>query len=344
MLEVNMSEMNFGENLSPEEEMEQLAKMDLEAVDGDQPQSNKEEPVALQAIDPATKEDAVQQLLQNLYLERLKLQQQLSEIATSSLADKRRIEQLENALKNNLEQTKEVEQKGPSPEQVAAMMEQRIAELENQLVQAEANNADSKTLAQMRKSLRDLERQYNQYIIANTIAQVAPDPQKVIDYAANEALTRQRFEMVKQQFMREYPILDPNSEFFNPQVRDQVHKFYNPLIAQGINPVDALIEATTTVLRSYNIKPVSELLEELRKEKMSRNLLTNTDVRKAEQLKKNIAAAQSSPPDLTSVGRSSDAAGIISKYDFSKMSLREFEKIPQSELEEIERALMMYNE
>jgi hypothetical protein len=183
---------------------------------------------------------------------------------------------------------------------------------------------------------------------AKTVAQAkGPDPQEVIQQAVKETNTVNRFNSVKQSIVSEFPILDVNSEFFNPQLRDQIHKIYNPMLAQGADPTEALIEATSLVVKAHGVLPLSEIIRQKEQELAEQGKkLTKEEAatkRKLEQVEKNIKAAQDTPPNMATTGKTTDSSGVLEKYDFQKMSLKEFDKIPDSELEMIENTLMMYN-
>ena len=66
--------------------------------------------------------------------------------------------------------------------------------------------------------------------------------------------------------------------------------------------------------------------------------------RKVEQVEKNLKAAEATPPNIANVGSGSESHGMLDKYDFQKMSIKEFSRLSDAELEQIEGALMMYND
>lgn len=338
-------------DIDPDDELAKL--QDLHSEEGVEGTEGTEEGSEASADDgkeetteqaPAGPTDA--QLLESLWQERAHLQSQLQELAMSSLADKRRLESIEQHLSQPRQPEAPPEPVGPSPQQVAELLDRKIAVVDEALTRAEVE--DPASVPELRKQLRQLERYYTNFVANQTVAQVkGPDPEVVIQNAVQETNKVNRFNSVKQSIINEFPVLNTQSEFFSPQLRDQIHKIYNPMLAQGMEPTEALIEATSLVIRAHGILPLSEIIRqkeaELAAQQKSKGKEEVAARRKLEQVEKNIKAAQSTPPNMAGTGRSSDSAGVLEKYDFEKMSLKEFEKLSDSEMEMIENTLMMYN-
>jgi len=338
-------------DIDPEEE---LAKIKALEESDDDTEDGIEEDVeegasAEDGAKPASEvanPDTNTELLEELRQERARLQQQLQELAMSALADKRRLENIEQHLSQPKVPEAPPEPQGPTPEQIAHLLDRRIAEVDAALTQAEME--DPASVPQLRQQLRQLERYYTNFVANQTVAQVkGPDPQEVIQRAVQETNTVNRFNAIKQNIITEFPILDVKSEFFSSQLRDQIHKIYNPMLAQGADPTEALIEATSLVVKAHGVLPLSEIIRQKEQELSEQgNKLTKEEAaakRKLAQVEKNIKAAQDTPPSMATTGKTTDSAGVLDKYDFQKMSLKEFDKLSESELEMIENTLMMYN-
>jgi flagellar biosynthesis chaperone FliJ len=249
------------------------------------------------------------------------------------------------------QQAQVVEPEGPTPEQIVGLLDQRIAETDRALSQAELE--DPAQAPALRQQLRQLERYYNNYVNNLTVAQAkGPDPEAIVQKAVHETTVQGQFKAIKSNIVNEFPVLDANSEYFNESLRDQVHEIYNPMLAAGKDPVEALIQATMLVTKANGIQPMSELVrlhyeQEAAKKAEAELKKTEKQIkaveRKAEQVNKNVQAAQATPPNLANAGVSGESHGVLDKYDFSKMSLSEFNKIPEAELEMIESTLMLYN-
>lgn len=349
----NFEDIDLG--IDPEEELAKIQALE-EAVEDIDEKIDKETDEAAEereegsegAVEGATEKSTEDnsQLLEDLRQERARLQQQLTELSMSALADKRRLEAIEQHLAQPRQSETPPEPQGPTPEQIAALLDRRISEVDAALTRAEME--DPSVVPQLRQQLRQLERYYTNFVANQTIAQTkGPDPQEVIQKAVQETNTINRFNAVKQSIIQEFPILDAQSEFFNPQLRDQIHKIYNPMLANGADPTEALIEATSLVVRAHGVLPLSEIIRQKEQElaeqgkKLSKEEAATK--RKLAQVEKNIKAAQDAPPNIASVGRTTDSSGVLDKYDFGKMGLKEFEKLSDSELEMIENTLMLYN-
>ena len=350
---LTMDDINL--DISPEDELEMLEKIvegAEEAAEAPAEEAPAEEAPAEEAEKPAEAEVVAQSdVLAELRAERERLQQQLNELSVSALADRRRLESIEHNILHprQPEPVPEPEPAGPSPEQIVALLDQKIAQTDAALSQAELE--DPSAAPALRQQLRQLERYYNNFVANQTLQQIqVPDPEAVVQRAVQETNTVNRFTSVKDNIINEFPVLDAKSEYFNADLRDQIHEIYNPMLAKGADPTEALIKATLLVTKANGVLPMSELIKQhqaaeaakqAEAEKTKAALETNK--RKTEQVQKNVAAAQATPPNIASAGVSGESHGVLDKYDFSKMSLAEFSKIPDSELEVIESTLAMYS-
>lgn len=295
---------------------------------------------------PAAEAPPSEALLEELRAERARLQQQLQELTVSSLADRRRLSSIEEALLTNAKgRPTEAPPPELTPQQISLLYEKRISEVDAALSKAEVEDVTAAPV--LRSQLRTLERAYNKFIADQTVAQTrGPDPAVLVQTALNETATAAQFKTVRDEIVQEFPILDPNSEYFNKDIRDQIHRIYNPMIAQGMAPTEALIEATGLVVKAHGIKPLSVLIkehEEAQQQKATKPPETKpVPDRKATQVEKNVQAATNTPPNLALTGRTNESSGILDKYDFGQMSLKEFNQLTDAELEKIEQALVMH--
>jgi hypothetical protein len=125
-----------------------------------------------------------------------------------------------------------------------------------------------------------------------------------------------------------------------------VHEIYNPMLAQGADPVDALVKATTLVMRANGIPSISEYRaqQEAAAAEAAKAPVTPPAVaaRKQDAVARNVKAAASVPPDISALGNSDQAGGLLGKYDFAKMDIKEFMRLSDEDEERIENALSMY--
>lgn len=320
-------------DMDPDTEIETLQAMEEEPeVEG----AEVEEEVA--AAEPEVDHSKE---LEDLRAERQKLQSQLQELSVSTLADRRRLEALEKTLAQAQKAEDSPREEGPSAEDVVNYLDEQIAKVDAALTKAET--ADPSKVPALRQQLRVLERYYNNYVSQAMLeASRGPDPESVVSQAVQEATTHGNFQALKQNITREFPILDTKSPYFNEGLRDQVHDIYNPMIQAGGDPVESLAKATMLVMRANGIKSISELSQEQQEPGSKKEEATKA--RKASAVEKNIKAAKNTPPDISHVGKGSAELGPGKVPDFDKMGINDFMRMTDSQIEEMEKALMMYGE
>lgn len=365
-------------NVSPEEELERISALDDNVdgtteteteTDGAGDESSAGEDGGDDAQSADSSEDssagdgssgdaAIDQMaetlrvLENLRAERARLQEQLSEVAVGSLADRRRLDELERSLQAAKEASKTpAEPEGPTPEQIISHLDARIAAVDKALTQAENENPSEAPA--LRQTLRKLERYYNNFVSQQTLAAArGPDPEVVVQKAVEETNQQNRFASIKANIINEFPVLDVKSPYFDEGLRDQVHRIYNPMIAAGADPTQALIEATMLVTRANGVASMTELYQQQRlaAEQAAQQAAKQpaakekAAARKADAVKKNLAAAEATPPVIASAGASGATQGVLDKYDFGKMSINEMLRMTPEQEEQVEMALAMYND
>jgi hypothetical protein len=348
-------------NVGGAEELAKLAAMvdevetEVEAVTAEQQESLEPEfPVETQVEEqPAQAATlAVDPRLQQLVEERAALQDRLDEVSVHSALDRQRLERLEAAIQREREQevpTKQ-EPEGPTPEQILSHLDTRINQLDAGLTRTEAE--DPTKAAPLRAQLRQLERYYNDYTTQLRMeAARGPDPQELISTAVRETEHRNQFQQVRSTVTNEYPMLDTNSDYFNAQLRDQVHRYYNPMIKEGQDPSQALIEAATLVMRANGVMSVSEYNRYLAHQEAAQAQASaalpqpTAGERKTEAVQRNVDAAAATPPNMAGLGQpNTGSKSPVDKYDWNTMSIEEVMRISDDELERIEGALALYNE
>lgn len=323
-----------------------------EAAGDEKPALTDEEKVAAEAqskvVDDAPELD-VKAALEELRQERLKLQEQLNEVSAASLSDRRKMLDMERALeKASKEEAKAPEEQPPDPSVIIAQLDQRIAQVDAALSKAELE--DPGAAPELRKHLRTLERYYNNYVTQSQLmsAEAArEDPRQAVEQALEATTVQNQFASVREEVINEFPILDPQSKYFDPGLRDEVHAVYNPMIAAGVNPAEALARTVNLVTAARGIPPLSRILEMQAKEAAAKAPPAAKEKaadRKKEAIERNVAAAAATPPNLANMGQSNTGKGALDRYDFATMSINEMMRIPDAELEKIEDILAMYEE
>lgn len=300
--------------------------------------------------------------MEQVRVDRDALQARLDELQVSSLADRQRLQQLEQKLAAPPPEAKPKEPEGPTPEQIVQQLDQRITALDQALVTAEKDKPED--APGIRAQLRQVERYYNDFMAQQRVAQAkGPDPRELVNEAVKESETQLTFNDTKATVTGQYPMLDANSEYFDEGMRDQVHEIYNPMIQAGMDPSQALAKASVIVMRANGVMSMDEY-EAYTKEQETAKQKTDAEAaiasakavedskksaaqtgeeRKQEAVRRNVDASKTSPPPLGNVGESNKPAGPLDKYNFADMSVEEMMKISSEEEERIERALELYN-
>ena len=334
-------------DVDPEDEAALLLKADeAKEEEEEDPKAEEQEPEepVVNDDDPVARAAAE---VEEIRQERIRLQEQLNELTVRSALDGRKLAELERDLTTakKAPAPAKPEEEGPTPEEVLSHLDQRIAIVDAKLSKAELE--DPSAAPPLRAQLRQLERYFADYK-ANVMLSAAkgPDPDVIVQQAAEEAQQQARFSNVRSAVTQEYPNLDPRGQYFNPELRDMVHEIYNPMLAQGADPTEALIKAATLVMRANGIPSVSEYHQQqaalAAQQAAAPPPPPAVATRKKESVAKNVAAAAAIPPDISALGNSNKSEGLLGKYDFQKMDIKEFMRLTDEDEERIESALSMY--
>jgi hypothetical protein len=342
--------------LDPEEE---LAKLEAEAdKEGDAPpeeddgptEAEEEEATEVQAAVAEKAPDLdVKAALEDLRLERMRLQEQLNAVSAASLDDRRKMIEMERYLEQASQAAQQQpEERQPDPAVILSQLDQRIAQVDAALSRAELE--DPGAAPELRRHLRTLERYYTNYLTQAQLSSVEAareDPRQAVEQALEATTVQHQFTSVREEVINEFPILDPKSKYFDADLRDEVHAVYNPMIASGMNPAEALARTVNLVTAARGIPPLSRILEmqgQQDAQKAAPPAKGKAAARKKEAVERNVAAAEATPPNLASMGQSNTAKGMLDKYQFSDLSITEMMRIPDAELERIEEALLLYGD
>jgi hypothetical protein len=287
-------------------------------------------------VETASKQADLTAELTKLQEERNALLKRLNTLTVTSAAQQKRLDSLAKSIE---EKEKQVDA-GPSYEQIDQSFATRIQELENAIEEAEVK--DPTKVAKLARELRAVERQYNSFQIEARAEMLRPPAaEELVGRSVAETKAALAFEQTRLKILEDFPELNADGEAPNDVAIQEVYDTYHPLIKGGMEPAKALAKAVKVVTNEYNLVPVSKRtpptppkVEEPPKP---------TD-RKTEAVKRNVEAAKNTPPDLTNAGSSDTGGSLVDKFDFGKMSIDEFMRIPDSDLAKIEEALLRYGE
>lgn len=221
----------------------------------------------------------------------------------------------------------------------ATALQSQVEELTRQL--EGITNATSS--ADIQKELTDLEQQHTKAVIDGDIDKatklmseintknrlLAVNESKGITAESKAQLREEiKVDLIIEQLQEAHPVLNDTSDEFDPDVVDMVLAMQGSLIkSDRLSPSAALSEAARRVLRLVS-KPADEAPPA--NEKPSLDNAKKTSERAKEQLDKNLDTANKQPPALKDQGANSDKGGITSDVDPTKLSMAEFEALPEA--------------
>lgn len=352
-------EINFDDIDLDADPVDEASKLEAEVEDAEETEETVEEEAASEeeAKESETKEpdpkDDIKTLFEELRAERQRLQDQLNELTVSSLTDRKKLSQLEKKVKAAKAPPPEKEVEGPTPQQIMGQLDQRIAQVDAALAKAEAE--DPASAPELRKQLRNLERMANDYRTQVALQSAkGVDPEVLVQQAVLETNQQARFNTVRNHVVNEYPLLDPNSEYYDEKLVKQVHRVYNPMLKEGEDPAEALMEAVSLVTAARGVMSISQLqqlhaqeeakkAEEVKKAEETKPKKVASEQRKQDAVKRNVAAAQATPPSIANLGAPNESTKLLDKYNLETMSINEFMRLSDEEMDRLEQAaLSMY--
>lgn len=188
--------------------------------------------------------------------------------------------------------------------------------------------------AEIRRDLRKAERAYTQLQTQQVLEANKPVEQKPVDTAAlvQEATTAAQLQIeyrnTLQDTVKAYPVLNEESDLFDPTRIDGVVEVYNPLVKGGWTPSRALMFAAKSVLGD---PPAATALE-------AATAATAAPTTKEKAVERNVAAEQAQPPNLALVGGSNKPTDA-GKFDFEAMSIDQVMQLSDQEMENYEQYL-----
>lgn len=150
--------------------------------------------------------------------------------------------------------------------------------------------------------------------------------------AEARAVERVRYDTVVERVEAAYPALNPDADEFDKDVVAEVLDLKGAFEAKGATPAAALQKAVKYVLGAATTaeKVATEVTPRADKEAGAEAAAA---ARKAEAVKRNLAAAKATPASTTKVGVNSDEkGGVLSSETAMKMSQAEFAKLDEKTL------------
>lgn len=194
-------------------------------------------------------------------------------------------------------------------------LDREVAELEDKY-QALLDDGKSAEAKEIMRQIRQKERQI-----------VTIETEHKSERARTQALEQFKFDSLVEKLEAEYPVLNPdNDEAYDQEAVDEVMMLRNGFEKSGLSPSAALAKAVKYVLGAAQKK------EAAAEEGEKRGIATGgkKDERRAEQIKKNVDAANKQPSKMDKVGIDSDKKGAGLDATAANLTEEEFSALPAS--------------
>lgn len=172
-------------------------------------------------------------------------------------------------------------------------------------------DGDATQMHALRNEERALERQRTDLLFAQRGREMTAEARESV-----------RYDMTVEALEKQYDVLNPDQEAYDPNTAGEVLDLAQAFEARGASKADAVLRAVGYVFKGYEVKP--ETPEKKAPEKRK------TDV------SKNLDAAAKQGKDLSGVGDSSAAAGKANEIDVMKLSEEEFDALPEETLRRLQ--------
>lgn len=193
---------------------------------------------------------------------------------------------------------------GPTPQE---QFETRLAELDIEIEKARLDG-DAKLAAQLVGQQRNLERRRTEWLAEQTG-----------ETAAQRATEQGKLDTIITQLEETYPQFVEGGPEYDKELVEQVLDLHSAFLAKGDRPSQAMAKASSLVLRLNGLLTDDEVTTEVAKA-----------AARTTNVKKNVAAAQKTPPAIDKAGLDSDKAGVKRKLDLSQMTIEEYERLGES--------------
>lgn len=195
----------------------------------------------------------------------------------------------------------EIAKKVKTSEEVEKV-ESKLEEMEEQYASLIADG-ELKKAAALRKEMRNLERLIVQKEAEQQAMRAKDAAKEEIKYDATVSALEEM-----------YPQINPESDEYDEDTVKEILAIHQGLVLQGTSPSTAIQKAVKYVLGSPQVAESKQKAEERTKES-----------------KKKVAEVMKKQPAMSNkAGIDSDKAGIESELDVSKLSDKDFEKLPES--------------
>jgi DNA repair exonuclease SbcCD ATPase subunit len=223
----------------------------------------------------------------------------------------KRAQELERQLREREAREQQQVQRSEAVRQLDAQVEALEAEREQA-----AYDGNKEKAQELSKQVRELNRR---------IARI--EAQEESTQIVSETLEKERLQVAIAECEARYPMLNHRSETYNEKMTEVVLATQFMKIQQGMPRSQALYEAVRTVMEG--LQPQRE---EVPKglEHAQESAKEQTQERRKEQVQTSLATQNAQPPSLQTVGLDSDKAGATGLPDVTRMSVEEFDALPES--------------
>lgn len=216
--------------------------------------------------------------------------------------------------------------------------ERRAAELERRLNQTAAKEVESQNIAKLESEIEALEAKHADLLLDGNTAEAAKVMKQIrmserqiataeaearAEARTTQALEADRLEAAIARIEADHPQFNPDSEVFDEDLVALVVSKQRAFIAQGMTPSKAMEKAAGDV--------ASRFLKEPEKKVEEKGLsAAKQDDRKQKAVEQALDAQKRQPASVRDAGMDSDKMGEKQMPDVSKMSMEEFDALPES--------------
>lgn len=223
-------------------------------------------------------------------------------------AAEQRAAELQRQLSEREESEKHTQARSEQVKALDTQLDELEAKREKLLLDGEGEKA-----AELRKEISQLTRQ---------IARI--EAQEESSQIVSQQLEKERVGVAIARLEADHPELNPRSEQYDDDLVQMILAMQSNLLGKGIAASQALTQAAEKVMKRVAAPAKAEESAGLSQAKQQ------AEERRKEQVEAAVSAQKAQPPTLKDVGVDSDKAGEKGLPDVSKMSVEEFEALPEA--------------
>lgn len=219
--------------------------------------------------------------------------------------------------------------------------EKRAADLEARLQQRERQQAQEATntakISELDAKASELQKKHAEHLLdgdaekaASVMSEIRQidrqiariETQAESSTAVSQQLEEERFTLAVAKLEADHPLLNPKSEDYDPDLVEMILGVHAKMVNNGSTPSQALYDATEKVMKRFAQPAKEEPKEGLGK--------AEKEDRQKKAVEQSLDAQKRQPSPMKDVGMDSDKMGEKGLPDVSKMSVEEYDALPET--------------